>query len=58
MRVETGTSSMQVKVSMAKWKGVDMLEEYIEDQYGESTLGKEYGTARGGCEMGGWVGGL
>ena len=55
--METG-ASMQVKVSMAKWKGVDMLEEYIEDQYGESTLGKGDGTARGGCEMGGWVGGL
>ena len=41
------------KLSMAEWKGVDMLEECIEDQYHESTLSEGDGHARGGCEMGG-----
>lgn len=40
-------------MSMAEWKGVDMLEECIEDQYHESTLSEGDGHARGGCEMGG-----
>ena len=33
------------KLSMAEWKGVDMLEECI-DQYHESTLTKGDGSAR------------
>lgn len=48
MRVRVG-AGMQIKLSMAKWKGVDMLEE---GQCCESILDGVVGVGGGVCEGG------